>query len=119
MSTTHSHTTHDPRWRRLPEERPQQILDAALSVFAEHGIDAAKLEDVQIFHAGTKRAGGEVKTVGGRVLAVTGVAPTLEQARERAYAAGASSWLGRDWVTAPPAASIALSAEAEAEWTLS
>jgi AcrR family transcriptional regulator len=45
--TTHSqHPTHDPRWRRLPEERPQQILDAALSVFAEHGIDAAKLEEI-------------------------------------------------------------------------
>lgn len=39
-------TTHDPRWRRLPEERPQQILDAALSVFSEHGIDAAKLEEI-------------------------------------------------------------------------
>ena len=45
MSTAHV-TTHDPRWRRLPEERPQQILDAALSVFAEHGIDAAKLEEI-------------------------------------------------------------------------
>ena len=44
---THTHTTSsDPRWRRLPEERPQQILDAALSVFAEHGIDAAKLEEI-------------------------------------------------------------------------
>ncbi|HXD22953.1 MAG TPA: TetR/AcrR family transcriptional regulator [Gemmatimonadaceae bacterium] len=30
----------------MPEERPQQILDAALSVFAEHGIDAAKLEEI-------------------------------------------------------------------------
>jgi AcrR family transcriptional regulator len=46
MSTAHSTTSHDPRWRRLPEERPQQILDAALSVFAEHGIDAAKLEEI-------------------------------------------------------------------------
>jgi AcrR family transcriptional regulator len=45
MSTAHAHS-HDPRWRRLPEERPQQILDAALSVFAEHGIDAAKLEEI-------------------------------------------------------------------------
>src|SRR5579871_54776 len=44
---THTQTTSpDPRWRRLPEERPQQILDAALSVFAEHGIDAAKLEEI-------------------------------------------------------------------------
>lgn len=45
MSTIQA-TPHDPRWRRLPEERPQQILDAALSVFAEHGIDAAKLEEI-------------------------------------------------------------------------
>ena len=45
MSITDS-SSHDPRWRRLPEERPQQILDAALSVFAEHGIDAAKLEEI-------------------------------------------------------------------------
>jgi AcrR family transcriptional regulator len=45
MSTAHV-PSHDPRWRRLPEERPQQILDAALSVFAEHGIDAAKLEEI-------------------------------------------------------------------------
>ena len=40
------HSAHDPKWRRLPEERPHQILDAALSVFAEHGIDAAKLEEI-------------------------------------------------------------------------
>jgi AcrR family transcriptional regulator len=45
MATPHA-VSHDPRWRRLPEERPQQILDAALSVFAEHGIDAAKLEEI-------------------------------------------------------------------------
>src|SRR5450631_1043869 len=45
MATPHA-VSHDPRWRRLPEKRPQQILDAALSVFAEHGIDAAKLEEI-------------------------------------------------------------------------
>ena len=49
--------------------------------------DAAKLEDVQIFHAGTKRADGEVKTAGGRVLAVTALGLTLEAARARAYEA--------------------------------
>ncbi len=47
--------------------------------------DAAKLEDVQIFHAGTKRADGEVKTAGGRILAVTALGSTLEAARARAY----------------------------------
>jgi phosphoribosylamine--glycine ligase len=49
--------------------------------------DAAKVEDVQIFHAGTKRADGEVKTAGGRVLAVTALGSTLEAARTRAYEA--------------------------------
>jgi phosphoribosylamine--glycine ligase len=52
--------------------------------------DAAKLEDVQIFHAGTKRANGVVKTAGGRVLAVTALGPTLEAARARAYEAVSS-----------------------------
>lgn len=47
--------------------------------------DAAKLEDVQVFHAGTKRANREVKTAGGRVLAVTALGSSLEAARTRAY----------------------------------
>jgi phosphoribosylamine---glycine ligase len=52
------------------------------------GLDeAAKLDDVQIFHAGTKRDGSEVKTAGGRVLAVTALGLTLEAARARAYEA--------------------------------
>jgi phosphoribosylamine--glycine ligase len=46
---------------------------------------AAQLENVQIFHAGTKRDGGDVKTAGGRVLAVTALGSTLEAARARAY----------------------------------
>ena len=41
-----SETTAEPRWRRLPEERPRQILDAALSVFAERGLAAARLDDI-------------------------------------------------------------------------
>jgi phosphoribosylamine--glycine ligase len=49
--------------------------------------DAAKLEDVQIFHAGTKRDAGEIKTAGGRVLAVTTLGSTIEAARARAYEA--------------------------------
>src|SRR5436305_3717241 len=47
--------------------------------------DAANVEDVQIFHAGTKRVEGEVKTAGGRILAVTALGSTLEAARARAY----------------------------------
>jgi len=48
---------------------------------------AAQLEDVQIFHAGTKRDGGDVKTAGGRVLAVTALGSTVGTARARAYEA--------------------------------
>ncbi len=47
--------------------------------------DAAKLEDVRIFHAGTKRADGQIKTAGGRVLAVTALGSSVEDARQRAY----------------------------------
>jgi AcrR family transcriptional regulator len=36
----------EPRWRRLPEERPKQILEAALAVFAERGLAAARLDDI-------------------------------------------------------------------------
>jgi phosphoribosylamine--glycine ligase len=47
---------------------------------------AAKLEDVWIFHAGTKRDGA-VKTAGGRVFAITALGSTIEAARARAYEA--------------------------------
>jgi phosphoribosylamine--glycine ligase len=56
--------------------------------------DAAKLEDVQIFHAGTKRANGAIRTAGGRVLAVTALGSTLETARARAYEAVAHIHFG-------------------------
>ena len=41
-----SESATEPRWRRLPEERPKQILDAALAVFAERGLAAARLDDI-------------------------------------------------------------------------
>jgi phosphoribosylamine--glycine ligase len=58
------------------------------------GLDAAsKVEGVQIFHAGTKADGKRVLANGGRVLNVTAMAPTVEQARERAYKAiGLIDW---------------------------
>ena len=47
---------------------------------------ATPLEGVTVFHAGTARdAEGRFVTAGGRVLALTGVAATLEEARRRAY----------------------------------
>ncbi|MCH7926209.1 MAG: phosphoribosylamine--glycine ligase, partial [Planctomycetes bacterium] len=43
-------------------------------------------EDVMVFHAGTALQGdGSVVTSGGRVLTVVAQAPTLAEARERAY----------------------------------
>jgi AcrR family transcriptional regulator len=41
-----SEAATEPRWRRLPGERPKQILDAALAVFAERGLAAARLDDI-------------------------------------------------------------------------
>ena len=52
-----SEQTVEPRWRRLPEERPKQILDAALAVFAERGLAAARLDDI------AKRAGVSKGTI--------------------------------------------------------
>jgi phosphoribosylamine--glycine ligase len=52
------------------------------------GLDAAaKVEGVQIFHAGTKSVEGRVLANGGRVLNVAAMAPTVEEARSRAYRA--------------------------------
>ena len=47
--------------------------------------DAAALEDVEVFHAGTRRSGGELVTAGGRVLCVTALGKGFEAARQRAY----------------------------------
>jgi phosphoribosylamine--glycine ligase len=49
--------------------------------------EAAALEGVTVFHAGTARREGEVLTSGGRVLNVTGTGPTFATAIDRAYAA--------------------------------
>ena len=53
------------------------------------GIERAEeLPGVTVYHAGTAvNEAGELVTNGGRVLGVTAVAPTFEEARERAYAA--------------------------------
>lgn len=40
-----------------------------------------------VFHAGTAARNGEVVTAGGRVLAISALGPTFDDARERAYAA--------------------------------
>ena len=54
-----------------------------------HGLDdAAAMDDVLLFHAGTDRNDvGEFVTAGGRVLTVVGIGDDLAAARGRAYAA--------------------------------
>jgi phosphoribosylamine---glycine ligase len=49
--------------------------------------DAARLPEVRIFQAGTKRQDGKIVTSGGRVLAITALGESVTEARERAYSA--------------------------------
>jgi phosphoribosylamine--glycine ligase len=90
------------RGGRLSEHAVAANRAAVTTVIAAAGYpdrprtgDAIRLptaeEDVFVFHAGTRRgAGGGLEASGGRVLAVTGVGPTVEDARARSqeYARG-------------------------------
>ena len=52
------------------------------------GLDqAAELDDVVVFHAGTKKVGDKILTNGGRVLGVTGLGATIKDAIHKTYAA--------------------------------
>jgi phosphoribosylamine--glycine ligase len=52
------------------------------------GLDAAaQIEDVEIFHAGTRAEGGKIVANGGRVLNVCALGKTVAEAQARAYAA--------------------------------
>jgi len=53
------------------------------------GIEEAEATGALVFHAGTAVHGDRIVTNGGRVLAVTALAPTLEQARAKSYDATA------------------------------
>ena len=58
------------------------------SGFPIGGLDAvARIPDVQVFHAGTALRDGRPVTAGGRVLGVTAVAGSLQEALDRAYQA--------------------------------
>jgi phosphoribosylamine---glycine ligase len=53
-----------------------------------HGLDeVAKLADVKVLHAGTKRDGQKIVTNGGRVLGVTATGESLDAALRKAYLA--------------------------------
>jgi phosphoribosylamine---glycine ligase len=49
--------------------------------------DAAAIEGVEIFHAGTKAEGGKIVANGGRVLDICALGESVRQARSRAYEA--------------------------------
>jgi len=49
--------------------------------------DAAGMDDVVVFHAGTAKDDGRVVTNGGRVLGVTALGKTVAEAKARAYGA--------------------------------
>jgi phosphoribosylamine--glycine ligase len=49
--------------------------------------DAAKVEGVEIFHAGTKADGNRILANGGRVLNVSAIGKTVREAQARAYEA--------------------------------
>ncbi len=46
MPRTKPAAQKSPKWRRRPEHRPQQIIDAALQVFGECGLANARLQDI-------------------------------------------------------------------------
>lgn len=51
-----------------------------------YGVSAANnIEGVKVFHAGTKKSNNELVTSGGRVIAVSAVGSTIENALEKAY----------------------------------
>ena len=49
--------------------------------------EAGQLENVVVFHAGTKEENGDIFTNGGRVLGVTAIGQTIGDAKARAYKA--------------------------------
>jgi len=49
--------------------------------------EAARVEGVEIFHAGTKRDGGRILANGGRVLNVCAIGRSIAEAQKQAYAA--------------------------------
>ncbi|MFY9841077.1 MAG: phosphoribosylamine--glycine ligase [Xanthobacteraceae bacterium] len=84
--------TFDLRWYA----EPALTVVMAAKGYPEHyargtvidGLDeAAAVEGVEIFHAGTKAEGGHILANGGRVLNVSAIGKTVREAQARAYEA--------------------------------
>ena len=61
--------------------------DAPATGVRIEGVDEAEEQGALVFHAGTALRDGALVSAGGRVLDVTAVAPSVDEAREQAYAA--------------------------------
>ena len=82
----------DLRWYHDPALTVVMAANGYPGAYAKgsviEGLDeAAAVEGVEIFHAGTMAEGGRILANGGRVLNVTAIGATVREARERAYAA--------------------------------
>ena len=91
----------DLRWRE--EETALTVVLAAKGYPGKpetgteiKGVDVAgAMDDVEVFHAGTKRDGGRLVANGGRVLNVTALGKSVAEAQARAYEAIAKiDWPG-------------------------
>lgn len=71
----------------ISTEKYPQEADFGTQIYGVE--EAGKVEDVIVFHAGTSRdpTSQELVTHGGRILSVTGMGNSLEEARTRAYKA--------------------------------
>ena len=84
--------SHAPRWE-APASMCVVLASGGYPAAYEKGkpitglAEAAEVEGVEIFHAGTKREGADVVTAGGRVLCVTAIGQSVDEAAERAYRA--------------------------------
>jgi AcrR family transcriptional regulator len=78
-------TITTPRWQRRPEERPEEILDAAQTVFGEVGFARAKIDDVARIAGvskGTVYLYFDSKETLFREMVRAKVVPKLEEAEE-------------------------------------
>jgi phosphoribosylamine---glycine ligase len=66
----------------LAAERYPEARDAGSPIT---GVEAAEETGAVVFHAGTAMRDGQLVTSGGRILNVTGLGDTIEEARSRAY----------------------------------
>jgi phosphoribosylamine--glycine ligase len=72
----------------LAAERYPEARDAGSPIT---GVETAEENGAVVFHAGTAVRDGQLVTAGGRILNVTGLGDTLEEARSRAY--DACEWI--------------------------